>query len=98
MGLKAYPVIDLAATGDNIRRLRVARGLTVRDLQSYFGLCRAAGDLQVAEGRDPGRRSTICTRSVRCWMCRWSKSSSPSPEIPISCVSSRPRPAAHTVF
>ena len=37
MGLKAYPVIDLAATGDNIRRLRVARGLTVRDLQSYFG-------------------------------------------------------------
>lgn len=37
MALKAYPVIDLAATGDNIRRLRVARGLTVRDLQSYFG-------------------------------------------------------------
>ena len=27
MGLKAYPVIDLAATGDNIRRLRMARGL-----------------------------------------------------------------------
>ena len=23
MGLKAYPVIDLAATGDNIRRLRM---------------------------------------------------------------------------
>ena len=37
MDLKAYPVIDLAATGDNIRRLRMARGLTVRDLQSYFG-------------------------------------------------------------
>ena len=37
MGLKAYPVIDLAATGDNIRRLRLARGLTVRDLQSYCG-------------------------------------------------------------
>ena len=37
MGLKAYPVIDLAATGDNIRRLRMARGLTARDLQSYFG-------------------------------------------------------------
>lgn len=37
MALKAYPVINLAATGDNIRRLRMARGLTVRDLQSYFG-------------------------------------------------------------
>ena len=32
-----FPVIDLAATGDNIRRLRLERGLTVKDLQSYFG-------------------------------------------------------------
>ena len=37
MGIKAYPVIDLVATGNNIRRLRLERGLTVRDLQSYFG-------------------------------------------------------------
>ncbi len=37
MGLKAYPVIDPIATGNNIRRLRIERGLTVRDLQSYFG-------------------------------------------------------------
>ena len=37
MGMKAYPVIDLIATGNNIRRLRMERGLTVRDLQSYFG-------------------------------------------------------------
>ena len=32
-----YPVIDLAATGENITRLRLARGLTVRDLQQFFG-------------------------------------------------------------
>ena len=32
-----FPVIDLAATGSNIRRLRVERGLTVRELQNYFG-------------------------------------------------------------
>ena len=32
-----FPVIDLTATGKNIVRLRKARGLTVRDLQSYFG-------------------------------------------------------------
>ena len=37
MGIKAYPVIDLVATGNNIRRLRLERGMTVRDLQSYFG-------------------------------------------------------------
>lgn len=32
-----FPVIDLVATGANIRRLREERGLTVRDLQHYFG-------------------------------------------------------------
>ena len=34
---KAFPVIDIRATGHNIQRLRKARGLTVRDLQRYFG-------------------------------------------------------------
>ena len=34
---KTYPVIDPVATGSNIRRLRMERGLTVRDLQSDFG-------------------------------------------------------------
>lgn len=37
MPMKVFPVIDLVATGNNIRRLRLERGLTVRDLQSYFG-------------------------------------------------------------
>ena len=37
MDMKTYPVIDPVATGNNIRRLRMERGLTVRDLQSYFG-------------------------------------------------------------
>ena len=32
-----FPVIDLTATGANIRRLRLERGLSVRDLQRYFG-------------------------------------------------------------
>ena len=32
-----FPVIDLVATGSNIQRLRQERGLTVRDLQRYFG-------------------------------------------------------------
>lgn len=34
---KMFPVIDLEATGENIIRLRKARGLTVRDLQNWFG-------------------------------------------------------------
>nr|MBQ4455194.1 helix-turn-helix transcriptional regulator [Clostridia bacterium] len=37
MDFNRYSVIDLVATGNNIKRLRLERGLTVRDLQSYFG-------------------------------------------------------------
>ena len=34
---KALPVIDPVATGENIVRLRKERGMTVRDLQDWFG-------------------------------------------------------------
>ena len=37
MNKKVFPVIDPVATGKNIVRLRTERGLSVRDLQSYFG-------------------------------------------------------------
>lgn len=33
----AFPVIDPVATGENIQRLRRERGLSVRDLQMFFG-------------------------------------------------------------
>ena len=35
--MKMFPVIDPEATGANITRLRKAKGLTVRDLQNWFG-------------------------------------------------------------
>lgn len=34
---KPFPVIDMIATGENIKHLRIERGLSVRDLQQYFG-------------------------------------------------------------
>lgn len=37
MESKQFPVIDMQATGQNIIRLRKSRGLSVRDLQVYFG-------------------------------------------------------------
>ena len=37
MSMVQFPVIDPVATGANICRLRKDRGLTVRDLQHYFG-------------------------------------------------------------
>ena len=35
--MNQIPVIDMAATGMNITRLRVNAGMTVRDLQEVFG-------------------------------------------------------------
>ena len=35
--MNCIPVIDMAATGINITRLRVNAGLTVKDLQDIFG-------------------------------------------------------------
>ena len=36
--LPRYPVIDVAATGRNIRRLRLENGYSVNELQEYLGL------------------------------------------------------------
>lgn len=37
MRFNQFPVIDLPATGENIRRLRQTKGLSVRELQQFFG-------------------------------------------------------------
>lgn len=35
--LPSYPVIDLRATGTNIRQLRIERGFTIPEVQRYMG-------------------------------------------------------------
>ena len=37
MSKKQFPIIDMKATGNNIRRLRLRRKLTVKDVQAFFG-------------------------------------------------------------
>ena len=37
VGVIKVPVIDLTATGQNIKNLRVAAGISVRDLQNILG-------------------------------------------------------------
>ena len=37
VGVVRFPVIDLIATGQNIKNLRVAAGISVRDLQNILG-------------------------------------------------------------
>lgn len=34
---KKFPIIDIPATGRNIKQLREARGLSVEDVQNWFG-------------------------------------------------------------
>ena len=36
--LPRYPVIDAAATGQNLCRLRLEKGYSVKELQEYLGL------------------------------------------------------------
>lgn len=35
--MKPFPAIDMKATGEKIQKLRVSRGLTVKDIQDYMG-------------------------------------------------------------
>ena len=35
--MNRIPVIDMTATGNNINRMRINAGLTVKDLQNIFG-------------------------------------------------------------
>ena len=37
MGYNEFPVIDLKATGRNIRRLRIERGISISRIQTFFG-------------------------------------------------------------
>lgn len=36
--MRSFPSIDMKATGQNIKELRINRGYTVKDLQAYLGL------------------------------------------------------------
>ena len=70
MDLKPYPVIDLVATGNNIRRLRMERGLTVRELQSYFGFDKPRAIYKWQKGESLPMW-TISMRSERSLAFRW---------------------------
>ena len=49
--LPRYPVIDIAATGQNLRRLRLEKGYSVKELQEYLGLGCPQGVYQWQAGR-----------------------------------------------
>ena len=64
MNQKQYPVIDLAATGQNILRLRQEKGLSVRDLQAFFGFEEPQAIYKWQRGRCLPTVDNLCALSV----------------------------------
>lgn len=98
MHQKPFPVIDMVETGKNIMRLREERGMTVRDLQAYFGFEEPQAIYKWREERACPLLTT-CTLWELCWMCLWRISWYPQTQNRIlSCLSSRKSPAAQIIF
>lgn len=58
-----FPIIDLAATGDNILRLRKNAKLTVKDLQEYFGFSDPQAIYQWQNGTNLPSVDNLCALS-----------------------------------
>ena len=55
-----YPVIDMEATGENIRRLRVERGISVRAIQAYLNLSDVQAIYQWQRGKKMPSLDHLC--------------------------------------
>lgn len=62
--MKEFPIIDLPKTGENFRKLREERGLTVRDIQQYLGLADPRTIYQWQKGRCLPTVDHLCALSV----------------------------------
>lgn len=71
MNTKQFPVIDPIATGKNIIRLRVERGMSVRDLQAYFGFEEPQAIYKWQQGKSLPSVDIICMLSARCLKYLW---------------------------
>ncbi|MBE5846640.1 MAG: helix-turn-helix transcriptional regulator [Lachnospiraceae bacterium] len=49
---RRYPVLDVVKTGQNIKKIMQARGLTVRDIQTFLGLGTPQAIYHWFEGRN----------------------------------------------
>ena len=48
---RTYPVVDMVKTGQNIKRIMQARGLTVKDIQEFLALGTPQGIYHWFDGR-----------------------------------------------
>ena len=55
-----YPVIDMKATGENIRRLRVERDISVKSIQKYLNLSDVQAIYQWQRGKKMPSLDHLC--------------------------------------
>ena len=94
-----FPVIDLPATGANIRRLRQTRGLSVRDLQQVFGFEEPQAIYKWQRGQSlPTVDNLYALSALLDVPMNDILVSVNVPELNICTMSGRPEPAAHVLF
>ena len=96
MLLNQFPVVDLPATGANIRRLRQAKGLSVRDLQQFFGFEEPQAIYKWQRGQSlPTVDNLYALSTLLDVPMNDILVASGSPQLNICPMSGRPEPAAH---
>ena len=99
MCFNQFPVIDLPATGANIRRLRQTKGLSVRDLQQFFGFEEPQAIYKWQRGQSLPTvdnlyaLSTLLDVSMNDILV-----AANTPQLDTCTMSGRPEPAAHPLF
>ncbi len=94
-----FPVIDLPATGANIRRLRQTRGLSVRDLQQFFGFEEPQAIYKWQRGQSlPTVDNLYALSALLDVPMNDILVAVNTPQINICTMSGRPEPAAHPLF
>jgi len=96
MSLTQFPVIDLKATGANIVRLRQEHGLTVRDLQRYFGFEEPQAIYKWQRGQSlPTVDNLYALSTLLNVPMNEILVAADTPHISVCTMSGRPEPAAH---
>ena len=97
MSVSRFPVIDLPATGANIRRLRKIRGLSVRDLQLFFGFEEPQAIYKWQRGQSlPTVDNLYALSALLDVSMNEILVAAGAPEINARNMSGRPEPAAHS--
>ena len=96
MYFNSFPVIDLPATGANIRRLRQTKGLSVRDLQQFFGFEEPQAIYKWQRGQSLPTVDNLYALSTLLDVPM--NDILVAVNIPNICMSSRPESAAHLFY